>query len=125
MMYFGGQRIDDDSPLYMIGVVSKMLGVHPQTLRLYEREGFVRPRRVGGQRLYSDADIKRLAFVINLTRDMGVNRAGVDIILRMTRRLDDLHQEVEQMLGHLEEEMREEYIEKIRRVFLDTEDDKE
>jgi MerR family transcriptional regulator/heat shock protein HspR len=101
----------------MISVVSEMLRVHPQTLRIYEREGFVRPRRAGGQRLYSDADVERLRLVLELTRDMGVNRAGVDIILRMRRRLEGLHREVREMMEHLEEDMKEDFIEKIKSIF--------
>lgn len=108
---------DRDRPLYMISVVSEMLHVHPQTLRIYEREGFVRPRRAGGQRLYSDADVERLRLVLELTRDMGVNRAGVDIILRMRRRLEGLQREVREMMEHLEEDMKEDFIEKIKSIF--------
>ncbi len=112
---------DRDRPLYMISVVSEMLRVHPQTLRIYEREGFVRPRRSGGQRLYSDADVERLRLVLELTRDMGVNRAGVDIILRMRRRLEGLHREVREMMEHLEEDMKEDFIEKIKNIFSEEE----
>ncbi|MGD2080702.1 MAG: MerR family transcriptional regulator, partial [Nitrospirota bacterium] len=104
---------DKDRPLYMIGVVSRMLRVHPQTLRLYEKEGFVRPKRMGGQRLYSEADLERLSLILELTRDLGVNRAGVEIILRMRHRLESLQSEVEEMLDLMEEGMRLEFSEKI------------
>ncbi|MBP1746086.1 MAG: hspR, partial [Deltaproteobacteria bacterium] len=74
---------DKKQPLFMISVVSKMLGVHPQTLRLYEREGLVMPQRTKRTRVYSQEDVERLAMIIRLTRELGVNRAGVDIILRL------------------------------------------
>ncbi len=114
---------DKDRPLYMIGVVSKMLKVHPQTLRMYEKEGLVRPRRAGGQRLYSDKDLERLSLILELTRDLGVNRAGVEIILRMRRRLESLQAEVEEMMQHLGDDMRADFHEKIRRIFFEHEEE--
>ena len=74
---------DRSEPLYMISIVSRMLGVHPQTLRLYEREGLICPKRNNKQRLYSEEDIERINFILQLTRELGVNNAGVEIILRM------------------------------------------
>jgi len=112
-----------ERPLYMISVVSRMLHVHPQTLRLYEREGFVSPKRMGGQRLYSESDVERLGLILELTRDLGVNRAGVDIILRMRHRLESLQSEVEDMLGAMEADMRLEFREKIRKIFFEEEDE--
>lgn len=112
---------DKDRPLYMIGVVARMLHVHPQTLRMYEKEGFVSPRRMGGQRLYSESDVEKLNLILELTRDLGVNRAGVDIILRMRHRLESLQSEVEEMLQVMEEDMRLEFREKIRRIFFEEE----
>lgn len=114
---------DSDEPLYLISVVSRMLHVHPQTLRIYEREGLLHPRRSGGQRLYSESDVERLAMIIRLTRDMGVNRAGVDIILRMRRRLECLQDEVEEMMQLLDEHMRESFERKIRRIFTEEEEE--
>lgn len=114
---------DKDRPLYMISVVSRMLHVHPQTLRIYEREGFISPRRMGGQRLYSEADVERLGLILELTRDLGVNRAGVDIILRMRRRLEGLQSEVEEMLQAMEDDMRLEFREKIRKIFFEEEEE--
>ena len=114
---------DKKEPLYVISVVSRMLKVHPQTIRLYEREGFVTPVRAGGQRLYSESDIERLETVIGLTREMGVNRAGVEVILRMRRRLDLLQDEVEEMLHALDEDMRHEFHERIRRIFFEEEEE--
>lgn len=117
---------DRERPIYMISIVSEMLEVHPQTLRTYEREGLISPGRTGGadgtgrgsgQRLYSRADVERLGLILDLTRNMGVNRAGVDIILRMRSRLESLQAEVEQMLQQMEGSLREEFQEKIRSIF--------
>lgn len=97
-------------PLYMIGVVSEMLHIHPQTLRIYEREGFIKPKRTeGNTRLYSDDDIERIKTILRLTRDMGVNLAGVDMILRMRERMDEMRREMEEMMRHLSEEIRAEF----------------
>jgi MerR family transcriptional regulator/heat shock protein HspR len=83
-----------DKPVYMISVVAQMLDVHPQTLRLYEREGLIRPSRTGGNtRLYSQDDVERVEKVLNLTRDLGVNLAGVDIILRLQHKIEALEAE--------------------------------
>ncbi len=107
---------DRKRPMYMIGVVAQMLGVHPQTLRLYEREGLIKPKRVGNQRLYSDEDIERLHLIIELTRGLGVNKAGVDIILRMRERLIALQREAEAMLECLEGDLRRRFQERIREI---------
>jgi MerR family transcriptional regulator/heat shock protein HspR len=112
-------RRDRDRPLYVISVVADMLGVHPQTLRLYEREGLIRPKRVNNQRLYSEEDIERLSFILELTRGLGVNRAGVDIILRMREKLVALQREVEEMLGCLDAEIRARFEERIRRILTE------
>jgi MerR family transcriptional regulator/heat shock protein HspR len=106
-----------DMPLYGISVVSEMLGVHPQTLRLYEREGFVCPSRHNKQRKYSECDVEKLGMVVKLTREMGVNKAGVEIILRMSQRIDALHGELQDMLMHIEEETRNDFIHRIRKIF--------
>jgi MerR family transcriptional regulator/heat shock protein HspR len=74
---------DKKRPLFMIGVVCEMFNIHPQTLRVYEREGLLHPRRVGGARLYSQEDLEQIRIILNLTKELGVNRAGVDIILPM------------------------------------------
>jgi|Deesub1362A_J573_1020465.scaffolds.fasta_scaffold00045_7 MerR family transcriptional regulator/heat shock protein HspR len=113
---------DKNQPLYMISVVSKILNVHPQTLRMYEREGLVSPQRSRGQRLYSEADLERLGLILRLTRDLGVNRAGVDIILRMRHRLECLQKEVEEMMQFLDEKLRREFEEKIRKIFFEEEE---
>ncbi len=107
---------DKKKPLYMISIVAEMLGVHPQTLRLYEREGLIRPKRQNRQRLYSEEDIERLHLILELTRGLGVNKAGVDIILRMRERMIALQQEVEKMLTLLEEDVRRDFERRIRRI---------
>ena len=88
---------------YMIGVVSTRYTVHPQTLRLYEREGLLRPSRTEGKtRLYSDEDLERLEFILSLTRDLGVNLAGVEVVLNLRERLEQAQQDLERMLQVLE-----------------------
>lgn len=111
------RRQDIDRPLYLISVVSKMLEVHPQTLRMYEREGFVTPRRINRQRLYSDKDVEQLNLVIELTKDLGVNKAGVDIILRMRRRLETMQKEMNDMMRLLDEDMRREFERRLKSMF--------
>lgn len=113
---------DKNEPLFMISVVSRMLNVHPQTLRVYEREGLITPRRQGGQRLYSEADVERAGLILRLTRDLGVNRAGVGIIMTMRYRLECLQKEVAEMMLHFDEAMRHDFEEKIRRIFLEEEE---
>jgi MerR family transcriptional regulator/heat shock protein HspR len=91
----------------MISVVARQFGVHPQTLRLYEREGLLRPSRTeGNTRLYSDKDLETLTFILNLTRDLGVNLAGVEIIMNMRRRMERMQQEIDRFVAGLQEEVR-------------------
>jgi MerR family transcriptional regulator/heat shock protein HspR len=111
------KRQDTDRPLYLISVVSKMLEVHPQTLRMYEREGFVTPRRINRQRLYSENDVERLNLVIELTKDLGVNRAGVDIILRMRGRLEIVQREMSDLLSLLDDDVRREFEKRLKAMF--------
>jgi MerR family transcriptional regulator, heat shock protein HspR len=88
--------LEDEPAVFSISRIAKMLHVHPQTLRFYERAGFVRPVRARGDtRLYSHQDIDRLRLILHLTRDMGVNLAGVEIILRMQHQLEHLQDEIE------------------------------
>ena len=108
------KKRDTEQPLYLISIVSKMLNVHPQTLRLYEKEGFVSPKRTKKQRLYSDKDVDQLNFILQLTREMGVNRAGVDIILRLRHRMEILQHEMEEMMDLLEDETRKDFKERLR-----------
>jgi MerR family transcriptional regulator, heat shock protein HspR len=92
--------------LYMISVVSEMLGVHPQTLRIYEREGFIRPKRSGGNtRLYSEEDVEKLEMVLRLTRELGVNLAGVDVILSMREKMEQMQREMEETIRQLREDL--------------------
>ena len=95
---------DRSKPVYMIGVVAEMLKVHPQTLRFYEKKGLVRPGRTGGQtRMYSEEDLEDIARLLRLTRDLGVNLAGVEIILKMRRRMTDMQRQIEDLLSYLRE----------------------
>ena len=103
----------------MISIVSRMLDVHPQTLRMYEREGLVCPQRNRRQRLYSEHDVERLNFILQLTRELGVNRAGVDIILRMKHRMEILQNEMEEMMELLEDNSQKMFREKLRQAFRD------
>ena len=83
-----------DEPVYLISVVAKILSIHPQTLRQYEREGLIEPGRTDGKmRLYSQRDIDKIKTILRLTRDLGVNLAGVDIILRLKDKLDEQDRE--------------------------------
>jgi len=111
------KKRDEELPIYLISIVSKMLNVHPQTLRLYEREGFIRPKRTKRQRLYSEKDVEQLNFILQLTRELGVNRAGVDIILRLRHRMEVLQHEMEEMMDLLEDELQKDFKERIRKAF--------
>jgi len=91
-----------DEPVYLISVVANMLSIHPQTLRQYEREGLVKPSRTkGSMRLYSQSDIDRMKLILRLTRDMGVNLAGVDVALRLREQMDAMEQEIEHLRNEL------------------------
>lgn len=83
-------------PAYVISVAAARVGVHPQTLRLYERVGLVKPARRGSNRLYSDDDIERLRQIQRLTQEMGVNLAGVEIILNLLEQINQLQAELEE-----------------------------
>jgi MerR family transcriptional regulator/heat shock protein HspR len=88
----------------MIGVVAEMLKVHPQTLRFYEKKGLVRPGRTEGQtRMYSDEDLEDVARLLRLTRDLGVNLAGVEIVLKMRRRMIEMQKQIEDLLAYVRE----------------------
>lgn len=91
---------------YMISVVSKRFDVHPQTLRLYEREGLLKPSRTDGNtRLYSDDDLQRLSRILSLTRDLGVNLAGVEVVLKLQERMEKLEKEFNDLLESLRGEL--------------------
>lgn len=86
-------------PLYMISVVAEMFGIHPQTLRTYEREGLIRPARTeGNTRLYSQEDVERIELILRLTKDLGVNLAGVQVILNMRERMAEMERQVHRMM---------------------------
>ncbi len=87
-----------DEPVYLISIVAKILDIHPQTLRQYERENLICPSRSNGRiRLYSQRDIDKIKLILRLTRELGVNLAGVDIILRLKEDVDKMEQEVAEL----------------------------
>ncbi|MDU7693431.1 MAG: helix-turn-helix transcriptional regulator [Helicobacter sp.] len=89
-----------DEPVYTISIVAKILEIHPQTLRQYEKEHLIEPERTEGKRrLYSERDIDKIKTILRLTRDLGVNLAGVDIILRLKERLDELDELSQELKG--------------------------
>lgn len=88
---------------YTISAVAELYDIHPQTLRLYEREGLLKPSRsMGNTRLYTDADIERLEVILALTRDMGVNLAGVEIIINMREKMQQMQREFERFFAYLQ-----------------------
>jgi len=95
--------------LYMISVVADMFEIHPQTLRAYEREGLIRPSRTeGNTRLYSDEDLERIDLILRLTKDLGVNLAGVEVILNMRDRMADLRGRMDELLQQVVRRMEQE-----------------
>jgi MerR family transcriptional regulator/heat shock protein HspR len=94
----------DDKGRYMISVAAELVGMHPQTLRIYEQKGLVRPKRTSGNtRLYSDGDLERLRLIQQLTTELGLNLAGVEMVLR----LEDQLKRMERRMQRMEREMRE------------------
>ncbi len=92
-----------DEPVYLISIVSKILDIHPQTLRQYERENLITPSRSNGRiRLYSQRDIDRIKLILRLTRELGVNLAGVDIILRLKENVDKMEHEIANLRHEVE-----------------------
>ena len=90
----------------MISAVAEQYEIHPQTLRLYEREGLLRPSRSeGNTRLYTDGDLARLEVILHLTRDLGVNLAGVEIILNMREKMSGMQQQIEEFVSSLNREL--------------------
>ncbi len=91
---------------YMISAVAEMYDIHPQTLRLYEREGLLKPSRTeGNTRLYTDEDLERLEFILSLARDLGVNISGIAIILQMRERMEAMQREMQQFFQFIQKEM--------------------
>src|SRR5512137_2070234 len=100
-------------PLYMISVVAEMFSVHPQTLRAYEREGLLRPARTDGNtRLYSEVDLERIELILRLTKDLGVNLAGVEVILNMRERMGEMQGRMNEMLREVLQRMETEFKER-------------
>ena len=110
--------MSDDRPRYMISVAADLVGMHPQTLRIYEQKGLVRPKRTAGNtRLYSDADVERLRLIQRLTSELGLNLAGVERVLhledelhRMRRRLERMEQEMRATLEEVHRSYRRELV---------------
>ncbi len=110
--------MSDDRPRYMISVAADLVGMHPQTLRIYEQKGLVRPQRTAGNtRLYSDADVERLRLIQRLTTELGLNLAGVERVLlmedelhRMRRRLERMEHEMRRALDEVHRQYRRELI---------------
>ena len=99
------KMFDDNEPCFVISVAAQILELHPQTLRYYERAGLVQPSRSRGNiRLYSQSDIERLRLIQRLMGDLGVNLAGVDVIMNMTQRINELEREVAELRARLGEE---------------------
>jgi MerR family transcriptional regulator, heat shock protein HspR len=97
-----------DRPIYMISVAAGLVGMHPQTLRMYETKGLVRPQRTpGGTRLYSEADVERLRIVQRLTSELGLNLAGVELVLRMEDELRRAHAQIERLQHELRTEVQD------------------
>lgn len=91
---------------YMISAVAEQYGVHPQTLRLYEREGLLKPSRTeGNTRLYTDEDLQRLEVILSLTRDMGVNLAGVEIILGLREKMQQMQQQMQDFVDFVQHDL--------------------
>jgi MerR family transcriptional regulator/heat shock protein HspR len=108
----------DDRPRYMISVAADLVGMHPQTLRIYESKGLIRPKRTAGNtRLYSDADLDRLRLIQQLTSELGLNLAGVehvlrlqDDLIRMRRRLDRMEREMRQAINEVHRHYRRDLV---------------
>jgi MerR family transcriptional regulator/heat shock protein HspR len=91
---------------YMISSVAEMYEIHPQTLRLYEREGLLKPSRTeGNTRLYTDEDLQRLEFILNLARDLGVNISGIAIILQMRERMEEMQYQIQDFVKAIQQEV--------------------
>ena len=98
-------RRKPDQKFVMISIVAERYSIHPQTLRLYEREGLLKPSRSeGNTRLYTQEDLEQLELILNLTRDLGVNLAGVEVILNMRQRLEEMHHEMQEFVEYVERE---------------------
>ena len=109
----------DERPRYMISVASELVGMHPQTLRIYEAKGLVRPKRTpGNTRLYSEADLERLRLIQRLTTELGLNLAGVDTVLRLEDELDRVRVRLERLEERMRQEIRDVHRQYKREVVL-------
>jgi len=112
----------EQKKFYHISAVSQMYDIHPQTLRLYEREGLLKPSRSDGNtRLYSEEDLKQLEFILSLTRDLGVNLAGVEVVMNMRQKLEEIESEVNEFLEYIRREFfegREDEFEEQRKALI-------
>jgi MerR family transcriptional regulator/heat shock protein HspR len=91
---------------YTISVVASQFGIHPQTLRLYEREGLLKPSRTeGNTRLYTDEDMERLELILSFTRDLGVNLAGVEIIINMREKMEEMQRQMQEFVSYVTDRM--------------------
>jgi MerR family transcriptional regulator, heat shock protein HspR len=98
----------DDRPRYMISVAADLVGMHPQTLRIYEQKGLVRPQRTSGNtRLYSEADLERLKLIQRLTTELGLNLAGVEMVIGLEDQMNRMQRRMERMENELREQMRD------------------
>ena len=110
---------DNQQPLFTISNIANMLEMHPQTLRLYERQGFIKPSRTkGNTRLYSLQDVAQVRLILHLTRDCGVNLAGVEIILSMQGKLREMQQEIEALQRLLVARMQQHWEDRVRQRAL-------
>jgi MerR family transcriptional regulator/heat shock protein HspR len=108
----------DDRPLYMISIAAELVGMHPQTLRIYEAKGLIRPKRsAGNTRLYSEADLDRLRLIQQLTTELGLNLAGVEHVLRlqdqllaMRKRLDRMEREMREAINEVHKHYRRDLV---------------
>jgi MerR family transcriptional regulator/heat shock protein HspR len=104
MAAYRNQSWDDDDPCFVISVAARMVRVHSQTLRYYEREGLLEPARSQGNiRLYSQRDIEKLRRIKSLTDELGINLAGVQVVLHMMNRMAEMEQEIKQLKQKLEQ----------------------
>lgn len=95
--------MDDEEPMYVISIAARLVGMHQQTLRYYERAGLIEPKRTGGNiRMYSNSDIQRIRQAQRLIDELGVNLAGVDIIIRMSEQIQKLQEELEKTRAELD-----------------------
>jgi len=110
---------EHERPRYMISVAAELVGMHPQTLRIYETKGLVRPRRTpGNTRLYSEADLERLRLIQRLTTELGLNLAGVETVIRLEDELDQVRARLERLERQMREEIRSVHRQYKREVVL-------